>query len=237
MGNTTHPVMDEELATGGNTRDPHLEEGPPRSATHFLRDMMRDLGGTAPGGETLKPATASFGDVVERLDERAFGLMLLLLALPCCLPFIYLLPQLVALPMLALCGQLAAGRHGPWLPKKLRERRFEVAHFTSVLDKADRYIKFFERFARPRFSFLTDGVGGRVVGAILLVPTASILVPLPSTNTVPGIGVAIASVGLVERDGLLVILGLAVGLLWVGLLAFFGLEAASLIKDWISARL
>ena len=71
----------------------------------------------------------------------------------------------------------------------------------------------------------------------MLVPTASILLPLPSTNTVPGIGVAIASLGLIERDGLLVILGLFIGFLWVALLGFLGLEAASLIKSWLGALL
>ncbi|MEL6212508.1 MAG: exopolysaccharide biosynthesis protein, partial [Pseudomonadota bacterium] len=90
-----------------------------------------------------------------------------------------------------------------------------------------------ERIARPRLRAVTGDIGVRVVGALLLLPTASILIPLPSTNTVPGIGVAVAALGLIERDGLLVIGGLFLGLLWIALLAFFGLEAASLIKDFV----
>ena len=67
----------------------------------------------------------------------------------------------------------------------------------------------------------------------MLIPAASILVPLPSTNTAPGVGVALAALGLIERDGVLVILGLAIGFAWVTLLLFLGLEAAQLIKAWL----
>ena len=212
-----------------------VSEKPP-SATDILRKILHELD-TANDLNGSSSPTASFGDVIDRLDERAFGLMLLLLALPCCLPFIYLLPQLVALPMLALAGQLALGRHAPWLPETLKTRRFEINSFATVLTRAEKYLGFMEKIARPRLSFLTGRVGIRLVAVFLLVPTASILVPLPSTNTVPGIGVAVVALGMIERDGFLVLTGLVIGLVWVGLLGFFGQEAASLIKDWLAARL
>lgn len=218
----------------------------PRGATETLRAILKDLTAAAEqSGAQAKPTgenaaaepEARLGDVLDQLDERAFGLLLLLLALPCCLPFVYLLPQIVALPMLALAGQLAAGRHHPWLPKTLHDRSFPISAFQSVLDRSAKYIGWIERFAHPRIPALTQGLGVRIVGALLIVPTASILIPLPSTNTIPGIGVAVASVGLIERDGVLVLMGLVIGFIWVFLLLFLGLEAASLIKDWLSARL
>lgn len=213
-----------------------------RGATDVLRDILDDLEATAAAEheDNTKPdedLEAHLGDVLDRLDERAYGFLLLLLALPCCLPFVYLLPQIVALPMLALAGQLAAGRHHPWLPRALHNRSFSISAFRSVLNRADKYIGWVEKLARPRLRVLTSGVGARLTGALLIVPTASILVPLPSTNTVPGIGVAIASLGFIERDGLLVITGLVIGFVWVGLLLFLGVEASQLIKDWVSTRL
>ena len=209
------------------------------SAIAFLRGVLGELKAIASteSADSEEAKTATLGDVISRLDERAFGMMLLLLALPCCLPFIYLLPQIVALPMLALAGQLALGRHAPWLPSKLKNRNFQISHFEGVLERSDKYLGVIERFAKPRLTFLTDQPGIRVIGALLIVPTASILIPLPSTNTIPGIGVAIASLGLIERDGVLILFGLMIGLCWVALLGFFGLEAASLIKVWLSSRL
>jgi hypothetical protein len=209
---------------------------PVRGATQFLRDILGELE-AAPASDDTDGPSARLGDVIDRLDERAFGLLLLLLALPCTLPFVYLLPQLVALPMLALAGQMAIGRKHPWLPARLHERSFSVAAFNTVLDRSEKYVGWVEHLARPRLSAITGHHGSRLVGALLLIPAASILVPLPGTNTVPGIGVAIASLGVIERDGVLVIFGLAIGFLWVALLATLGLEAASLIKDWLAVRI
>lgn len=209
-----------------------------RGATQILKDVLAEL---ATGPHAIEKETgapqARLGDLIDALDERAFGFLLLLLALPCCLPFVYLLPQIVALPMLALAAQLALGREHPWLPKKLHDRDFNVPDFQKVVRRSERYLGWFERVARPRLAGVTDGLGARIVGGLLLIPTASILVPLPSTNTIPGIGVAIAALGLIERDGVLVILGLVIGFAWVTLLLVLGVEAASLIKDWLTARL
>lgn len=210
------------------------------SAIAFLRGILTELKGPA-AADGLDQSigseeTATLGDVITRLDERTFGMMLLLLALPCCLPFVYLLPQIVALPMLALAGQLALGRHAPWLPKKLKDRQFQIKHFEGVLDRSEKYLGFMERFAKPRLTVVTDQPGIRVIGALLIIPTASILIPLPLTNTIPGIGVMIAALGLIERDGILILLGLLIGLLWVSLLIFFGYEGLSLIKAWVSSQ-
>ena len=59
------------------------------------------------------------------------------------------------------------------------------------------------------------------------------MVPLPGTNTVPGFAVVIVAMGLLQRDGILVILGAAIGTAWIGTLIFAGATLASLIKTWI----
>ncbi|MEO0397902.1 MAG: exopolysaccharide biosynthesis protein [Pseudomonadota bacterium] len=240
------------MADGFAIEKPEQEEVVrPLGAVDFLQSVLVDLAGDAavraeaPGQrldgdeQTDAPteATASLGAVVDRLDERAFGLMLLLLALPCCLPFVYLLPQIVALPMAAIAAQMALGREQPWLPSALGARTFRVDHFQAVVSKSARYVRWVEAIARPSLLPITGKTGVRLVGTLLMAPCVSILVPLPATNTVPGVGVAIAALGLIERDGRLVALGLVIGFVWIGALLIFGLEAASLLKDWVTARL
>jgi hypothetical protein len=183
------------------------------------------------GGETRKVIT--LGELIDALDERAFGLGLLLLALPCAIPFLYGIPQIVSLPMLALAAQLAMGREHPWLPKRLAGRQIKIAGLRNVVRRTQRSLGFLERLAGNRLVVLTDGVGARITGALLLIPIASILMPFPMTNTTPGIGVAIAAVGLLERDGLLTLAGLLLGLVWVAVLVFFGAEALSALKALI----
>ncbi|WOI54443.1 exopolysaccharide biosynthesis protein [Parvularcula sp. LCG005] len=189
--------------------------------------------------KAFKGPKSTLGKLIDALDERAFGLMLLILALPCCIPFLWGIPQIVALPMLALAAQMAMGREAPWLPKSLQERTFAIEGMRHTVSKAERYLGWLERLAARRLTVLTDGVGVRIVGALMLIPTASILVPAPGTNTAPGIGVAIAAVGLLERDGLLVLLGLMIGLAWVFLLLFllitYGPEGYLLFKDMVKS--
>ena len=62
---------------------------------------------------------------------------------------------------------------------------------------------------------------------------ASILVPLPATNTTPGIALAIAALGLLTRDGLLIIAGLILGLVWITLLLVFGYAMIDIAKDFL----
>ncbi|MEM1409380.1 MAG: exopolysaccharide biosynthesis protein [Pseudomonadota bacterium] len=191
-----------------------------------------------PGGDDIQhAATISLGALLDSLEERAFGLGILILALPCAIPFLYGIPQIVALPMLALAAQLALGRAHPWLPLALSRRRIEIEGLAKVVGRAERTIGFLERLSVPRWTALSDGIGARIVGALMLIPAASILVPLPLTNTTPGIGIGIAAMGLLERDGLLIVAGLLLGLLWVAVLLFFGAEAVSAFKDLVLGAL
>lgn len=156
--------------------------------------------------------------IFERLDERAFGAALFILALPCCIPFLYGVPQIVSLPMMVLAGQMVAGREEPWLPEKFAQRKIDKKGLTRTAKGGRKWFGWLEKIAKPRLTFLMAGGGERVIGLFLVFFCASILVPLPSTNTVPGIGVAIVAFGLMARDGLLVILGTIIGTAWIATL-------------------
>lgn len=166
------------------------------------------------------PEGLSLHAIMDRLDERAFGAALFLLALPCAIPFLYLVPQIVSLPMMALTLQMLAGREEPWLPEKFGSRKIDKAGLTRMARFGRKWFGWLESFSRPRLTWLTGHAAERLVALFLTVFCASILLPLPLTNTTPGIAVAIACFGLMSRDGLLVILGLIVGTLWVSLLTF-----------------
>ena len=189
-------------------------ETPPRGALTKIADILETHANNAP--------TITLGQLSDAMQERAFGLLLLILALPCSLPFVYVLPQIVALPMALLAWQMASGRTAPWLPETLRKRSMSVDALNDVIRRAQKYGGWLEALAHPRFAGVTGKTGMRIIGALLIIPSLSILVPLPLTNTVPGIGVAIAAVGLIERDGLFSVAGLFVGLVWVGLLVIGG---------------
>lgn len=175
----------------------------------------------------------SLGWILAQLHERAFGVFLLILALPCCIPFLYGLPQIVALPLMFVSAQILLGRHVPWLPARLAARAVSVEALDALARRSRPWLRRIEAVSRPRLGALTRMPVDRIVGGALVLFSASILVPLPGTNTVPGIAVVIIAMGLLQRDGLLILLGSALGTGWIATLIFAGVTLVSLIKGWM----
>ena len=179
----------------------------------------------------VEESSVSLGWILDQLHERAFGLFLLILALPCCIPFLYGIPQIVALPLLFVAAQIVFGRRVPWLPENLRRRQVRVASLNDLSRRARPTLSWIEALCRPRLSALTRAPFDRLVGLALVLFSASILVPLPGTNTVPGFAVVLVSMGLLQRDGVVVILGSILGTAWIATLVLAGATLASLGKD------
>lgn len=171
--------------------------------------------------------------IFDRLDDRAFGAGLFILALPCAIPFLYGVPQVVSLPMMALTLQMLAGRQEPWLPNKFGDRKIDKAGLTRTSSFGRKWFGWLEKIAHPRLMWMTSKGPDRVVALFMTIFCASILLPVPMTNTVPGIAVAIIAFGLMARDGLLVILGWIIGSAWVTMLA----TGSTWIISWLKSLL
>ncbi|WP_394692703.1 exopolysaccharide biosynthesis protein [Hyphobacterium sp.] len=184
-------------------------------------------------GETAPDEGLTLGDFMESLGERAFGVILFALAIPVCIPFLYGIPQIISLPMMALAFQMAAGRGEPWMPERFRSRQLSKDGLQTMGRQARRWFGWIEAIARPRLLFLSGQIGERIVGGVYCLFCASILVPLPLTNSTPGVAVAIASLGLITRDGLLILAGLILGLVWITILVVGGPALIYAVIEWI----
>lgn len=176
--------------------------------------------------------TVTLDWVMTRLHERAFGVFLLILALPCCIPFLYGIPQVVALPLMFVSTQILLGRTSPWLPTKLGARTISKDGLQSLADRAGPWLRKTEGVSHPRIAALSRPPLDRLIGLALVVFSASILVPLPGTNSVPGVAVVIIAMGLLQRDGLLILLGMVTGTVWIGTLIFAGATLFGLLRGW-----
>ncbi|MEM9670172.1 MAG: exopolysaccharide biosynthesis protein [Pseudomonadota bacterium] len=200
-------------------------------AQRTLIETLEDIGESAPEDGL------SLGNLRDRLDQSAFGAMLVALSMPVSVPFLYGVPQVVAVPMLALAAQMVIGRHEPWLPSRLAARTISKSGLQQMARGARKWFGWVERLAYPRLTFLASRPAERLIGVFLLVFCASILVPLPATNTVPGIAVAIVGFGLLAKDGLLILPGLALGTAWVTGLILVGDRITDVIRQLISGFL
>lgn len=173
--------------------------------------------------------------LLSRLGDRAFGVAMFTLAAPCCIPLLFVLPQIVSVPMLVIAAQMLWGREEPWLPQNLGNRRVAKDTLVQLAVSARKYFGWLERLGRPRLQRFTGMWGERVCGVFFVIFILSILIPFPFTNGVPAAAIVCASLGLLMSDGLLVLIGLAVGSLWVVgytlFLAAGGIVAVNAIMD------
>jgi hypothetical protein len=121
----------------------------------------------------------------------------------------------------------------PWLPGRLAARTVSRRALDDLARRADPWLRRIETVSRPRLAALTRAPADRIVGLALVLFSASILVPLPGTNTVPGIAVVVVAMGLLQRDGILVVLGMALGTAWIATLLIAGATLASLVRGWL----
>ena len=185
--------------------DAHIDD-----AGHGFIGLTRELA-DAGAGEGL-----TLGEIRDRLDERGFGLLILVLSIPCLAPALYGVPQIVGVPIILLAGQLLIGMKEPWLPQRLLVRRCPQAWLDRMADFAEKRMGWFERLSRPRLKSLSTGLGERIAALFMILATFTIV--LPMVNTVPSVGLAMLSVGLIQRDGLFVLLGAIIATAWAAAL-------------------
>ncbi|MFN3856139.1 MAG: exopolysaccharide biosynthesis protein [Caulobacter sp.] len=166
--------------------------------------------GAGPEGLTL-------GEVLDRMDERAFGILILILAVPCLVPALYGVPQIVGVPIILLAAQMMVGREEPWLPASWLNKRISLEWLERMAGFADKSMRWTERVSRPRLTFLATGLGEKIAAAFMILATLTIV--LPMTNSVPSLALTLLAVGVIQRDGAFVALGSAVATAWVGFLA------------------
>lgn len=191
----------------------------------------------------IKSERVTLAQILEKVHERGFGMLLFILALPMALP----LPVppgvnvILASPLIILTAQQALGRHTIWLPQKLLEASFSQKKFSRLIQMCLPWIVRLEVFVRPRLGFLTRGVFSCLIGLLGLIMALTVCIPLPLTNTVPSLGIACMAIGVIMRDGLAVLAGAFIGTLWVALLIgfvlFLGLEGIDVLKETIKSML
>ena len=192
------------------TPSPGKQDDVSHNVTRLLRRLADD-GGDA--GLTLH-------EIRDRLDERAYGLLILLLSIPCLVPGLYGVPQVVGLIVILLAGQMLVGREEPWLPRWFLNLRYKGAWLKAMADFAESKLGWIDRLSRPRLRRFADGPGEKLAAVFMILATLTIVMPL--TNTIPSVALALLSVGLIQRDGLFVLAGCAVTTVWLTILGALG---------------
>lgn len=175
-------------------------------------------------GDLPRGRAVTLDETLGAMGARAHGCALLLLALPDALPLpLPSLSAVLALPLLILALHLAAFGGARGLPRRLRGMALPAALVGMLRERVAPVLSRAERLSHPRWQPLAGNE--RLLALVCLYLAALLLLPLPFFNAPPALCLVLLALGIVQRDGLLVLAGLA------------GTAAVTAALGWIAIRL
>lgn len=211
-----------------STEEPMLEDLAPPGADEPLRrtlaEILNDIA-TDPARERVAVA-----DLLSALEDRAFGALMLIFAIPNAIPAPPGTSAVLGAPLLFLAAQLTFGRK-PWLPRVIANRSMLRKDFAALMGKAIPWITRAERLLRPRLVGLAKPPAEYLIGALCLLMSFILFLPIPLGNMLPAITICFFSLALLERDGIWVLGGIALSVISTLIVStvVFGLVKAGLM--------
>ena len=148
-------------------------------------------------------------ELKQSLKGRGSAMLLILLALPFCFIAIPGLSTPFGIAICLIGGCLVMGRE-PWLPRFILRWRLSSTRLAQLLTGTIKVARHLERFVRPRLAFLHAGPGMlRLIGLGIVIASLGLMLPLPIpfSNSIPAWAVVLLAIGMMENDGLCVLLG------------------------------
>ena len=154
-------------------------------------------------------ARISVQELTQLFGGRAIGALLFIFGLACMLPLPPGATTIFGFPLVLLSPQLIIGARLPWLPKAIKDRTISIADLRKGLPKVLPTLRKAEAISRPRLTILFGAVGERLIGLTCLVLALILILPIPGGNIPPALAVSTLSFALIQRDGLIALLGYA----------------------------
>lgn len=174
--------------------------------------------------EAPKTDRVTLGELLEAVNSRGFGPMLLLPAAIALSP-IGAIPgmSMTTATIIILISAQMPFRSQPWLPRRLREIEISRKRLESGAESSRPTARWIDHMVRRRWSLLAEGPAKYVIAAvsILLALTFYPLELVPWGVAVPSSAVVLLALGLTARDGVLVAIGYTLALAAVGVVVYF----------------
>jgi hypothetical protein len=204
--------------------DARSPDAPPH-ATETASQMLESL------LEALPNERATAGELVDALEARAHGFILLILSLPMCIPNVPGISTIFGFLMLAPALALVFGQRRIWLPREARSWTFPREGLRRAVRATAPALRRAEFLIRPRLSFLTRFPVTILVGLQTLLMAIILILPIPFANWPPGMTVAMTSLALLQRDGLLMLLTIPAAMASVGSVYFGARVGAAVLHS------
>lgn len=155
------------------------------------------------------------GELVNAFGERGFGaLMLFFGILNIAIGIIPGTTTILGLPLLLMGFQLVIRQDQLWLPRWALKRWIEREAYRSGVERILPRLRRMERMSRPRLKMMTSELSEILIGLATMLLAFILILPIWGGNLIPALIIATFGFGLMQRDGLAILLAwCAVGLL------------------------
>lgn len=158
----------------------------------------------------------SAGDIIARFEDRGFGPLLLIPSLIALLPTgaIPGVPTLCGITLFLICIQVALGRSTPWLPNKITKQEIKQDKLENAVDSAKPYVKKTEKLLKPRLAVLSKTPWKNIVAGYCAMASLC-MIPLevvPFAVALPAFALTLTAIGMTNRDGVFIGLGMIIQL-------------------------
>jgi hypothetical protein len=168
--------------------------------------LLRDFAGS------VARERVSVGEIVAALGDRGLGVLIAIFAIPNMLPSAVPFGNtVVGIFPLIFAVHLACGFDRLMLPEFIANRSISASSFKALVPRVAAVLSWFERLLKPRFPGVTGLNIERVVGVICVVLALITMVPIPFAHNLPALALVLIGLGLIERDGLAILIGAAIG--------------------------
>lgn len=152
------------------------------------------------------------GTLLKSIDSGGFALLNLIFSIILMIPLPPPIAIIAGLIVMFLSFQMIIGMKEVWLPKFITEKSIKRSTLTIIVEKSTVYLYKLERFTRRRFTFVSNPITERIIGAFIFFLAGITLTPIVFANTIPGLAIILISFGMINKDGLMVIIGFIVGI-------------------------
>ncbi len=157
----------------------------------------------------------TIGELLELLKRRSYGALLIMLSLAGLIPGISFFAGIADF-LLGL--QIALGFQAPRLPHIIQKQKINRNKMLRFTKEVMPWLVRIEEYVKPRWEPVSSANFRRVIGLMICMLSFVAVLPLPFINFLPNFAIICLALGIIERDGLCLLIGSAIAVfaIWVG---------------------
>ena len=142
----------------------------------------------------------------------------------------------IAIPLVLISAQMVFGRASPWFPARIDRRGVTKVELQTLIAKMGWFEARAERIFQPRLGRLTSPAATRLIGLVCMVLSLIAGLPILMIHNAPAIAIVLFGLGLIYRDGVLVIVAAIAAVLSIifdAALIIWGVAAIKYAAAWL----